>query len=154
MLRFIRAYYTGAESRFVYYIKNAVFISAYKRNREGFTPTVSGATYKAPVVFDNAIAIDVPAITSRPGRYFECVIYADENQPVSESIEELTANGISLQVFNEYGVMVCDNGISPPASSASSDPVSGNAPGEMTSVPGEEPGEMASETTDEPGAMI
>lgn len=88
-------------------------------------------------------------------RAYEFIMAVDENQPVKESIAETTTTGVYIAVYNENGVLVCDNGKRSSINAADLDKIESiKSPGAMTSVPGEEPGEMAGETTDEPGAMI
>ena len=91
-------------------------------------------------------------------RPYEFIMSVDENQPAKESIAETTATGVYIAVYNENGVLVCDNGKRSSINASDLHKIESTntikAPGEMTSVPGEEPGEMAGETTAEPGAMI
>ena len=90
-------------------------------------------------------------------RPYEFIMEVDENQPKNESVTETTTIGVYIAVYNENGVLVCDNGKRGIMSTADLGKVESTltkAPNAMTSVPGEEPGEMASKTTDEPGAII
>ena len=90
-------------------------------------------------------------------RPYEFIMEVDENQPKKESVIETTTIGVYIAVYNENGVIVCDNGkrsITTPADLGKVESTITKAPGEMTSVPGEEPGEMAGGTTDESVTMI
>lgn len=140
MLRFVRI--SGAsngDSRVLYRVNNPKFLSAYKVIKSNFNNVYGGAPYKTPIIFNGAIAIDVPSSSTGDGRYYEAIIYVPENQPVKESVEEVTSYGVSIAVLNENGNVVCDNGI--PSSAVQSSPVTGG-PGEMTTEPIDGPGEM------------
>lgn len=141
MLRFVRV--TGVssgESRILYRVKNAKFLSAYKYIDRAFSTAFAGASFKTPIAFRDSIAIDVPSSNSADGRYYEAILYVSENQPTEEAVEEVTSYGVVITVFNEYGTVVCDNGVT--AVSNTSTPTVSGGPGEMTSEPIDGPGEM------------
>lgn len=148
MIRYLRVTGTSnAESRVVYYANKPRFVTDNKIFNLSFGSAFQPPASKTPVVFNGSIVISVPASTTSEDRYYEAKIEIADNQPTAESVAEVTTYGVSISVYNENGVKICDNGVTASTSKPSS---ATSAPGEMTSVPGE----MASETTDEPGAMI
>lgn len=153
MLRFVRVSGTSnGESRILYHVNEPKFLSSYKVIKSNFNNVYAGAPYKTPIIFNGAIAIDVPPSSTGGGRYYEAVIYVPENQPAEEAVEEVTTYGVSIVVLNENGNVVCDNGI--PSSAVQSSPVITGGPGEMTSEPIDGPGEMTTEPIDGPGEMM
>lgn len=142
MLRFVRVYgVSSGESRVLYRVSKPRFISAYKYFNEDFSSAFSAPSDKLPLVFNTSIAFNVPASTSGEGRYYEAIVYVPENQPFEESVEEITSYGVVVEVYNEYGNLVCDNGLSSTASTQPAASVT-DGPGEMTSEPIDGPGEM------------
>lgn len=162
MIRYLRVSgVSNAEARVVYYANKPRFITDNKIFNQSFASAYMPPASKTPVVFDDSIVVSVPSSNTAAGRYYEATIEVSDNQPALESVNEVTTFGLSISVYNEYGVKICDNGVkvsSTQSSGTTNAPgemtsVPGTEPGEMTSVPGEEPGEMTVETTDEPGAM-
>ena len=142
MLRFVRVYGVSSnESRVLYRVSKPRFISAYKYFNENFSSAFSAPSDKLPLVFNTSIAFNVPASNSADGRYYEAIVYVPENQPSEESVEEITSYGVTVEVYNEYGNLVCDNRPSSTDSTSSASTVTGGS-GEMTSEPIDGPGEM------------
>lgn len=147
---FRRVVITGdaqGSKRALYRVRGARPIDQYRVVNGNYVSTGTNSLYNV-IVFDDSVLL---AVTSNLVTPYIFDLEVSENQPTAESIEEQSTLGLSLAVYNENGVLVCTNGISP---SASTSHPSISAPGEMTSAPSEEPGEMASETTDEPGETI
>ena len=151
-LRFIEVN-GGASSnkKFVYYAKNIMPVSCYSRYNFEYRGTATVKQEYTPIVFTDSAVFSSDLFTGKDNSII-FVVWVQENQPTVERVTEIGSLGISINVYNENGVLICSNGVTPSAPQATPGIIDG--PGEMTSVPGEEPGEMASETTDEPGAMI
>lgn len=121
--------------RALYHVRGARPIDQYRVVSGNYVSTGTNSVYNI-VVFDDSVLMSVTSNLTTP---YIFDLDVSENQPIAESIEEQSALGIALAVYNENGVLVCDNGISPTAS-ASTPSISG--PGEMTSEPIDGPGEM------------
>lgn len=137
--------------KFVYYAKNIIPVSCHSRYNFEYRGTATVKYEYTPIVFTDSVVFSSDLYTG-PDNSLIFVVYVQENQPSIERVVEIGTLGISINVYNENGVLICSNGV--PKSASQSTPPTVNSPGEMTSVPGEESGEMASETTYEPGAMI
>lgn len=98
---------------------------------------------QCPLVFNDGIMLQVPVSVTRTRNYCFLLDVSD-NQPTGESVMEKTGKGVIIEVYNENGVMVCNNGLSLPTTQ----------PGEMTSEPVDGTGEMTSEPIDGTGEMI
>lgn len=140
---------SGSSKRITYYARGITPLAQY-RYESGMASNIGANSMMAPIVFDDSVMLPINSALTSPF-VLECEV--SENQPKGERVAEYSGTGVSIAVYNENGVLVCDNGVTY-VEPEQSTPATPNAPGEMTSVPGEEPGEMAGETTDEPGAMI
>ena len=130
MLRYLRVSgVSNEEARVAYHANNPRFITI---NKIGDSDTASNPWARISAVVGNAIIINIPTLSKSRGLYYEAVVSVSENQPIEETIEELTSFGLSLSVYNVNGVLVCDNGISPDKATSTPSIV---APGEMTSEP-------------------
>lgn len=141
----------SSNKKFIYYAKNVIPVSCYSNYRFEYRGSATVKQEYTPIVFTDSAVFSTDLYTG-PDNSIIFVAYVQENQPAIERVAELGSIGISINVYNENGVLICSNGA--PKSGAQSTPPSAGGPGEMTSVPGEEPGEMAGETTDDPGVMI
>ena len=130
-----------------YRVRGARPLAQYRAIDGVYTTVGANSMYNA-IVFDDAVLLSITSALTSP---YVFDLEVSENQPRLESIEVQAGVGIALEVYNENGVLVCDNGVKP-SGSVSTPSIS--APGEMTSVPGEEPGEMAVETTNDPCTTI
>lgn len=140
MIRYLRVIgSSNAESRVVYYANKPRFVADNKIFNQSFDGVFQPPASKTPVVFNGSIVISVPASTTSEGRYYEAKIEIADNQPTAESVAEVTTYGVSISVYNEYGVKICDNGVTPSAKQSSTATI---GPGEMTSEPIDGPGEM------------
>lgn len=141
MLRYLRV--SGAssgESKVAYYANKPRFITSNKVFVENLNPAFNPPSFKIPLVFNDSIVLSVPASTTAENRYYEAIINVSDNQPIEESVKEITEFGVSISVYNEHGVKICDNSVTPS--------------GKQSSTETSGPGEMTSEPIDEPGAMI
>ena len=145
---------TSGDIKILYRVYGAILLSQQRFGTTIYnagwdaTPALAGVRFVGSYLLKTSASL----ASNRP---YEFIMSVDENQPANESIAETTATGVYIAVYNENGVLVCDNGKRSSINAADLDKIESiKAPGEMTSVPGEEPGEMSSETTDEPGAMI
>ena len=142
------ANYTNGAIDILYHVRGAVLVSQHRIMDVPYDSTLLNVAEIGAAVFADSIRLNTKAALN-PNKFYEFILDVSENQPVAEAVEEISAVGVTINVYNESGVLVCAHTGTP-----ASNPPQTNAPGEMTSVPGEEPGEMASETTDEPGTMI
>ena len=156
MRRFIRVKSVKQQSapvNIVYHVRGAELLSQYRLSIDTYALSggLNTSAAQCAIVYSDAIALQVP-VTITVNRHYCFLLDIDENQPSGESVEVITAsnNGITAEVYNENGVLVCS------AVSTSTTQAAGSttAPGEMTSVPGEEPGEMTSVPTEAPGEII
>ena len=100
---------------------------------------IGATTFYTPAVYDDSVRVQINASVGAD-RSYEIVLKVSDNQPVLESIEEMSSTAAIIKVYNEYGVLVCDNSAS----------LSGK--GNQPQTDGH--GEMASEPIDGTGAMI
>ena len=131
----------------LYRVRGALLLTQQRRSSSVYDPTFSTTSPSTPSVFEDSVRLR--STGAGFNHTYEFVFDVSENQPVRESVEEITDTGVSVAVFNENGVLVCRNVPKTPASG----PEQTVGPGEMTSVPGEEPGEMTSEPIDSTGEM-
>ena len=136
---------SSGQTDILYRAVNARLTSAGIIYNAEYNVNISPVQYYTPVYFTTSVRLRLN-VTLTQSRSYVFELDVDENQPRGESVEEITSNGVRIAVYNENGVLVCDNGISGEAASATPPVTSGS--GEMTSVPGEEPGEMTSEPVD------
>lgn len=145
---------TSGTISLVYYVKSARFIGQSRLVTGSLYTSISNPGVSAPVIFSNAVKLSTVSVVGK-NRYHVFDFDVGENQPIAESVEEISSTGVGIAVYNVNGVLVCDNGV---ANMPSSDPTQSDetqsAPGEMTSVPGTEPGEMTAAPSPAPGAMI
>lgn len=122
--------------RALYHARGVVPIEQYRYVKGSYVSTGTNSVFDAIIYDDSAML----ALTSNLTTPYIFVVDIRENQPKGESIEELTALGLKLEVYNENGVLVCDNG-DPSVSGERTPPVT-SGPGEMTNEPIDGPGEM------------
>lgn len=67
------------------------------------TPALSGVRFVGSYMLKTTASL----AANRP---YEFIMDVRENQPGKESISEITAQGVYIAVYNENGVVVCDNG--------------------------------------------
>lgn len=140
MIRYLRVSgVSNNEARVVYYANKPRFITDNKIFDQSFVSAYMPPASKTPVVFNDSIVVCVPSSNTAGGRYYEAKIEVSDNQPNLESANEVTTFGLSISVYNEYGVKICDNGVKVSSTQSSG---TTNAPGEMTSEPIDGPGEM------------
>lgn len=123
--------------RCLYHARGVVPVEQY-RYVKGSYQSYGTNTLVNAVVYDDCVML---ALTSNLTTPYIFLLEISDNQPVVEGIEELTSLGISLEVYNENGVLVCDNGV-PYVEPAQSAPTTPSGPGEITSEPIDGPGEM------------
>ena len=145
----------------LYRVHGAIPLAQYRRYEGKYNPPVSVGQMYFPVVFDDAVKIGLGA-TLNDRMPYEIVLDVDENQPEIESVEELTSQGIIINVYNADGVIVCHNnvGISAGIDTSKTDglgetaieSVDGSGETAIESVGGS--GETAIESIDGSGEMI
>lgn len=67
------------------------------------TPALTGVRFVGSYLLKTTASL----AANRP---YEFIMDVRENQPGKESISETTAQGVYIAVYNENGVIVCDNG--------------------------------------------
>ena len=147
---------TTGDIKILYRVYGGKLLSQQRLSTSNYNPSWDASPALAGIRFVGAYLLKTSSSLASV-RPYEFIMEVDENQPKKESVEEATTIGVYIAVYNENGVIVCDNGKRNIMSTSDLGKVEStltNAPGEMTSVPGEEPGEMSGETTGEPGAMI
>lgn len=128
-----------SNKKFVYYAKNITPISCYSIYKFEYRGTSTVKQEYTPIVFTDSAVFSTDLYTG-PDNSIIFVAYVQENQPAIERVAEIGSLGISINVYNENGVLICSNGV--PKSAAQSTPPSAGGPGEMTSEPIDGPGEM------------
>lgn len=123
--------------RALYHARGVLPIEQYRYVKGSYVSTGTNSIYD-PIVYDDSALLSLNSNLTTP---YIFVVEISENQPKGESIEELTALGLTLEVYNENGVLVCDNGV-PYVEPAQSTPTTPSGPGEMTTEPIDGPGEM------------
>lgn len=146
-IRLVTKDYEGVA--FIYYVKGARFMHA-QRVSELYDASIPSSSAALSTVFDIGIKIAVYKVGSKP-RTYDFYVDVSGNQPAAERVEEITATGSSITVYNENDVLICWNDVV--ATQTSSPSSSTTAPGEMTSEPIDGPGEMTTEPIDGPGEM-
>ena len=145
---------TSGDIKILYRVYGGILLSQQRLGTSIYNAGWDATAAMAGIRFVGSYLLKTSASLAS-NRPYEFIMSVDENQPAKESIAETTTTGVYIAVYNENGVLVCDNGKRGSISAADLDKIESiKAPGEMTSVPGEEPGEMAGETIDEPGAMV
>lgn len=140
---------TSGDIGILYHVRGAALIFQQRGMIGKYNAGYPPGAESFPSVYADVVRLKIPASVGN-NRYYEFIFNVSENQPVEESVEEITSTGITITVYNEHGVLVCRNVPKTPASN----PTQAVGPGEMTSVPGEEPGEMTSESISGTGEMI
>lgn len=145
---------TSGDIKILYRVYGGILLSQQRFGTSSYNSGWDGTPAFAGIRFVGSYLLKTGASLAS-NRPYEFIMSVDENQRTKESIDEISTTGVYIAVYNENGVLVCDNGKRSSISASDLNKIESiKAPGEMTSVPGEEPGEMAGETTDEPGAMI
>ena len=129
--------WTSSDFRILYHVRGARLLSQHRASTRGYEQNMPTSNEMYAVVFADSILLGA---NTGVGFYrtYEFVLDVPENQPVGESVEEISETGSAVIVFNENGVVVCRNGVEPPAETVgrgqmASEPI--GAPGEMTSEP-------------------
>lgn len=123
----------------LYHVENARLVSAGIIYNAEYNASISPVTYYAPVYFITSVRLKFNT-TLTQSRLYMFELEVSDNQPNGEGVEEITSNGVRIAVYNENGVLICDNGVSNEAASAV--PPATIGPGEMTSEPIDGPGVM------------
>ena len=129
--------YTNGAIDILYHVRGAVLVSQRRVMDASYDSSLLNTAELCAAVFADSIRLNTKASVT-PYKFYEFILNVSENQPVAESVEEISTIGVTINVYNESGVLVCTYTGTP----ASGNPPQTNAPGEMTSVPGEEPGAM------------
>lgn len=137
--------------KFIYYAKNIIPVLCYSKYKFDYRGSATVKQEYTPIVFTDSAVFSSDLYTG-PDNSVIFVAYVQENQPALERVTEIGSLGLSINVYNENGVLICSNGVTPSASQATPGIIDG--PGEMTSEPIDGPGEMTSEPIDGPGEML
>ena len=97
---------TSGNLTVLYHVRGAVLLSQYRRGLSGYDSTIGEVQPSTAVVFDDAVRLKTSASVAA-NRTFEFVLDVSENQPVEESVEEVSTTGIGIDVYNADGVLVC-----------------------------------------------
>ena len=97
---------TSGNLTVLYHVRGAVLLSQYRRGLSGYDSTIGEVQPSTAVVFDDAVRLKTSASVAA-NRTFEFVLDVSENQPVEESVEEVSTTGIGIEVYNADGVLVC-----------------------------------------------
>lgn len=137
MKRYIVIRGSGQGNKRVLYIARGVVpIEQYRYVKGQYVSTGTNSVFD-PVIYDDSAMLSLTSNLTTP---YIFVVDISENQPLGEHIEELTNLKLTLEVYNENGVLVCDNGV--PYVPGANTPTIPSGPGEMTSEPIDGPGEM------------
>lgn len=97
---------TSGNLNILYHVRGAVLLSQYRRGLSAYDATIGVAQPSTAVVFGDAVRLQTSASVAA-NRTFEFILDVAENQPVEESVEEVTTAGIGIEVYNADGVLVC-----------------------------------------------
>ena len=97
---------TSGNLTILYHVRGAVLLAQYRRGLSGYDSTIGEVQPSTAVVFDDAVRLKTSASLAA-NRTFEFVLDVFENQPVEESVEEVSTVGIGIEVYNADGVLVC-----------------------------------------------
>ena len=97
---------TSGNLTVLYHVRGAVLLSQYRRGLASYDSTIGEVQPSTAVVFDDAVRLKTSASVAA-NRTFEFVLDVSENQPVEESVEEVSTTGIGIEVYNADGVLVC-----------------------------------------------
>ena len=97
---------TSGNLTVLYHVRGAVLLTQYRRGLSGYDSTIGEVQPSTAVVFDDAVRLKTSASVAA-NRTFEFILDVPENQPVEESVEEVSTTGIGIEVYNADGVLVC-----------------------------------------------
>ena len=128
-LRFIEVYGGLTNNKkFIYYAKNIIPVFCYSRYNFGYKGSATIKHEYTPIVFTDS-AVFSSDLYAGPDNVIVFVVYVQENQPTTERVAEISELALAINVYNENGVLICSNGVTPSSSQATPGIIDG--PGEM-----------------------
>ena len=97
---------TSGNLTVLYHVRGAVLLTQYRRGLSGYDSTIGETQPSTAVVFDDVVRLKTNASVAA-NRTYEFILDVSENQPVEESVEEVSTTGIGIEVYNADGVLVC-----------------------------------------------
>ena len=97
---------TSGNLTVLYHVHGAVLLAQYRRGLASYDSTIGETQPSTAVVFDDVVRLKTSASVAA-NRTYEFILDVSENQPVEESVEEVSTTGIGIEVYNADGVLVC-----------------------------------------------
>lgn len=90
----------------LYHVRGARLLSQARVSTRGYDVNFSTVAETGAAVFADSVRLQTAASIGSY-RTYEFILDVDENQPVEESVDEITSTGVGIYVYNEHGVLVC-----------------------------------------------